>query len=713
MSVLSVPRVYFKGFSAWNPATTNNNDQWPTYDFSNATLNWDYLATQGITRRNFQTLFPPWSQKLQEYKNPSPPPESWMQPPAEWNYYGGNDFSLKNARPQPTHTTVTGGQISLAGPLIVDDPLVGASVGIRGDNYPGTSSPTNARLVDINPGSFWSTQFYLREFAIVDPGSGGAPKSSYLQGPVAPGTRMHLRWMNVQRNRAGYPEIEIAGVAGIFMQTCLPAETLQITPPAGGSSLLTDLQKALGRPGVKGVMARIVVYLTAYFTKAEFDGLSGYTDQYTRLTELWAEALESGKKPIQNPAVSRVVGTVGLWREGELVSMPGGRYLWPSAALTPTNLKNAGAAGLGPAAAEIQSDSSGDYLVLDWGNCIPEVDSHGTKGDFGPLEVKVQIGGQTKTIATLSPRDYDQTGYEARAGIVDLKLPSGLTRHDVERGSIRVFGQGGAALAESSSKLSVQTDRRGVYLDQGRMAIIPLQVLENGWPPTRQVKVLVVQYLPSPPPPAGGGAWTSPSAAQPAFVEFEGGGSTTILTLDTSARGWVELAFKTTANGPGFPILVFFPYFPGDPPPSPPEQIIPVFTAPGAPSIMTAFYSTVRVLPFDNELPRKFAELWTGSHDQNKAWQFVYDNILYLYDMIYPVMKYYAGIDFASQQSVDQSIDAILRLTSEKELENTLYMPVTRELSAGKRCVLQMYGALVKSGFSLRELPIPPVCASS
>ncbi len=711
MSVLAVPRLYFRGFSSWNPATTNNNDQWPTYDFSSASLNWDYLATQGITRKNFRQAFPAWSQKLQLYKNSSPPPDSWMQPPAEWNYYGGNDFSLKNARPQPTHTTVTGGQTALEGPVVGADPVVGAYVGIRGDNYPGTSSPTNARLVDVNPGCFWSTQFYLREFAIVDPAGGGQPKTAYLQGPVAPGTRMHLRWMNVQRNRAGYPNIEIAGVAGIFMQTCLPKETLQIVPPAGGSTLLSALQDSLGNRGVQGVMARFVVYLTAYFTKQEFDGLSGYTDQYTRLTELWAEALRTGKKPIQNPAVSRVVGSVGLWNDDELVSMPGGRYLWPSAAVTPNNLKGASGAGLGPVAAELQSDSGGDYLVMDLGNCVPEVDSSGTKGDFGPLEVVVAVGGQPKTIATLSPDEYAGAAYESTAGIVDLKLPPGVSRQDVYDGSLRVLVQGGAALRESAGKLSVQTDQRGVYLEQGGSTRIQLQVFQNGSPPASTVKVLAVQYLPSPPPPAGGQAWTLPTDTQPPLLEFEGGGSTTVLTVDPSSKGWVTLGFQTTPRGAGLPIVVFFPFFAGEPQPTPPGQIIPVFTAPDVPSIMTAFYSTVRVLPFDNGLPRQFAQLWSNGGDQQAAWQFVYDNILYLYDMIYPVMKFYAGIDFASQQSVDQNIDAILQLTSAKELDNTLYMPVTRELSAGKRCVLQMYGALVESGFTLKDLPIPPECA--
>ena len=125
MSVLSVPRIFFKGQMAWNPATMNNNDQWPTYDYVNAQLNWEFLESQfpPITPGNAERDFSIWAQTLQYYE--SEPPPGWYQPPAEWNYYGGNGCSLDSPTGQ---TFVTGGQASYGGPVATDDSLVGAIV---------------------------------------------------------------------------------------------------------------------------------------------------------------------------------------------------------------------------------------------------------------------------------------------------------------------------------------------------------------------------------------------------------------------------------------------------------------------------------------------------------------------------------------------------------------------------------------------------------
>ena len=60
MSVLSYPRVYFHGHMAWDVCTANNNDYVPTYDFAHAALDWEYLATKGITPENFRDEFRKW-----------------------------------------------------------------------------------------------------------------------------------------------------------------------------------------------------------------------------------------------------------------------------------------------------------------------------------------------------------------------------------------------------------------------------------------------------------------------------------------------------------------------------------------------------------------------------------------------------------------------------------------------------------------------------
>ena len=89
MSVLSFPRIYFQGFMCWDPPTGNNNDQFPTYAYDKAALNWDYLQLFGITQDNFRVAFRPWmTSNLQWDVFPNGNPK--YSPPGEWNLFGSN-----------------------------------------------------------------------------------------------------------------------------------------------------------------------------------------------------------------------------------------------------------------------------------------------------------------------------------------------------------------------------------------------------------------------------------------------------------------------------------------------------------------------------------------------------------------------------------------------------------------------------------------------
>jgi hypothetical protein len=56
--------------------------------------------------------------------------------------------------------------------------------------------------------------------------------------------------------------------------------------------------------------------------------------------------------------------------------------------------------------------------------------------------------------------------------------------------------------------------------------------------------------------------------------------------------------------------------------------------------------------------------------------------------------------------AVEASIDRVLELTSASRVDtSTVYMPVTRELSAGKRLVLETWGELVRAKYPQKDLP--------
>ena len=189
----------------------------------------------------------------------------------------------------------------------------------------------------------------------------------------------------------------------------------------------------------------------------------------------------------------------------------------------------------------------------------------------------------------------------------------------------------------------------------------------------------------------------------PQFVNFTNGKkqivtaggiptSVTVVTADQNGIATVGIA----AQSPGFPVLGFFPFATGSALPQPPAALFP----PGP-----AFYATVRVLPFDSSVPGQFIDLWNSTHDPAQAWTFVYNNILYIYDMIFSVMLKY--INLGSRDAVEKSAAAIAALIAKDvAAESTMAMPITRDLSSGKRTTLQLWLYLVNNQYNVPALSL-------
>lgn len=727
MSVLNVPRLFLKGSFYWNPCTTNNNDQWSTYDFPNAALNWAFLATQDppITQRNLTAAFKPWVLTQKDFPNSQNP--QYQQPPAEWNYYGGNDCGLVNTGTPALHagdsTVITGGQTDYGqDPSASGDPVVGLPVQLDKKETP---SPYKApKMVDVNPDSFWCTQVILNHFIIGDPSTPDGPS---LSADVPPGLVMDSRWIYFKRNLNVTGTVQIAGVGGATFQISVPAANFGVNPQ--GSTLLGKLNdlKSAGQ----GLMIRLTTYTTIYFSSeqileaapdlASCQPLTGNDKlqcQYEKLTALWHQQLEAGHQPSQNPAIGTVVGSIGPYDNDELATAPQGRYLVTNNSLSPTNAgSNNSLVPLAPAVAKLNTDSQGnDWVSVDLSATTSEIDPQNTKADYGDLQLSVRDSvGTYLTIGTLSPDQYNQAAYDATAGIRDFPLsasPDKVTAAHIQAGRLALRGQQNGTLvdglSETVDKLTVETDQRGVYVDEGRSGSCTVQVRYNGLPfsqspPRTDVRVLLVQYQPDPPPPqANGGAWklVAPGEGSVALEQD-------FLYLPRDGDG--TATFKFDYKSPGFPIIVFFPHYVDESPKTPP-QVIPPLSDPSKPItgpnelILSAFYMNIRCLPANNGMPQAFINLWNSTRDPERAWEFVYYNVFYLYDMVFPVMQYYGGINFGDMDSVIKNWPAIASQIEVSQINSTAYMPVTRQLSAGARYTLQLWGYLVTHHFEIGEL---------
>lgn len=724
MSVLSFPRIYVSGFMQWDVCTANNNDYVPVYAMADAALDWTYLDQFGITPENFRDRFRPWvidpskDVVVNDGASDNCPACAGGDPnthlSSRWNYYG----SAGATTVQYTNkvTAVCGGATGPGAP-ITSDPLVGKPFSVLGNQAGGRASA--GRLIDIDPSAPWVSQILLDRIHLGD-------ADVFLDGPVT--SRMFSRDFMVPRNLDA--RLMIAGAIGVVFQTTIATGALTIQNPGNASKLLTAMQEALKRPGVAGVMLRMSAYNTLYYQNGVFNS----TRQRPRgCCDIW-QMYKNGEV-FTNPAYSRITGTAGLWLNGELATSPSGHFVIPANPLAPASsavpaVQVTGAAGHRSISESTSSNSLPPwgiaYLEIDYEKKIVSVDlsntilgqsygedpfTTGVNFDVGPMAVGVANGSSFLTIGTIPyAGGYDATAYNATSGIYDVPFGSGVTPDAIRtalaaKGSMLALKAGPPNNVIACQELywTASTDHRGTYLEQNETLPIDVQVRYRGAVPPGGTKILLAQYYAWPPqvgtsfwvlsgtlPPSG--SYPPPPQPPPPNVEFVGGP-----TIDVDGGGKAVVTIK--ALRPGFPIIVMYAYGPGDPVPTPAQTIQFGGTTP---TIQTAQNIVVRVMPFDDGLFAEFRDVWNGKYDRTLAWKFVYGKILYVYDMLYPVMDQFMPLGDLTR--IEGAVDQLEAMISKDMLNSTLYMPVTRELSNGKRRVLEAWANLIVRKYPQQDI---------
>lgn len=746
MSVLSFPRIYFQGYLEWDVCTSNNNDYLPVYDAATAALDWAFLGNlqPPITPENFRDSFRPWA--IEPYRDSCPqstegPSDSCSSNPvshlpSRWNFYGGQGCGFIQHAANNALSLTRGGDLAYGQPASPSDPILNQPVQIIGNTIGGRTSP--ARLIDINPASPFCSQIYLSSFKAGD-------AQTYLGGAVS--QRMYSRSFFVPRNISS--DLMIAGPIGAIFQTTIATASLAT---AGSSPLVAALLQAAQARGAAGVMLRFATYNTVYYQNGIFNDIAERPRNCSELTALYKQG-----KVFINPAYSRVVGVLGVWNQGELATAPGGHMLVPNMPLEPASTASAatvraavpiGVIGhtalefapgadlaattstlpsLAPGVIHAEINAGAGIVSLDLQNAIPEytldADLQSATYDYGPIDVVVRMPGDTfNLIGTFGYAQYDKTAYSAKGGLVDVPFGPGVTADLIHQwlgagnGSLALRAQG--QILSQETPLTVETDDRGVYIDQRETQRISLQVRYKNAPPPPGTIVYICQYFPWLLK-LGSGSWSlfgsTPTSADPEPV-CNVLARTPFLNVPpppffvaVDANG--NAGFNASSQAPGFPILMYYPALGGQSL----QSQTPVtfgFAQPPNFSIGTAYYSVARVLPFDDGLMQRFVDCWnaTGSYagtqpyNRLQAWHFVYGNILYVYDMIFPVMDLFMPL--GNLVRVEGAIDQLmLMITEDMEVASTLYMPVTRDLSAGKRKVLEVWGDLVVRKYP--QVPLP------
>lgn len=492
---------------------------------------------------------------------------------AGWNYLGDNQcefvgVSVTAVEPRDTAMITEVGS----------DPLVGARVRLG-----------LAVMVDLDPKGFASTQIFADSFEV--------RQGDSLRLAGRPG-RFHSRWLNLRRN-LGLPGF--AAASAVF-QAAIPAADLDFE--TAGSAALEALRTEVARGA--GLSIRFCVYRLAprqpRAARAETD------------------------EAVSTPAVGRVVGTLGVWREGEPASVAMGRLLVPSSSTIVDKVPIV----LGPAVAVADPGR----VTLDLVNAFPEVDGSGAKADLGAATLRVRDG--TRTL-DLGPVGYDQTAYEASSGVVEVRFDPALDPAVAAGELLLTTEKAGELMAEAP--VMVESDDRCLYLRPGEIRTARFTALARGAPLAEPVRLEVV---------------AEPGADAPGPVVE------TAAVIEVDAAGGV-LALR--AVGPGCVVIRL----------AAGSSVRPLDPARDT-------FVNVRVLPDDD---------YDHVGDDELTFGLVYREVLRYYHLLHPAMS--AVFDLSDEQVVTAAAESLLRRTDPAAWHRAHYMPRTRDLSPGKRRLLERW----------------------
>jgi hypothetical protein len=623
MSVLAYPRIHFRGRCLVSPPTANNDDVVVNLDEANIRLEPELaLMTDDDKARR-------WIMGGLTAISPiNNRPHRYLR--CAWNYFG--DASVRFQR------VVVCSTVGVDGRMHPHDPIVGQPIQLQG------ADKTHPVISDVDHSGVAVTQIFVGGIRLGD---------GHLGLSAIHNTRAYSRWIG-WRNAATYQGEQNFVGAGATWQFAMPKDELHFDGEAQ-SPVLRDLSEAALRG--RGIQVQFCFYLVEPMISD------------VALEKLFAAGFET-----PNPAEAYMVGTIGPWEDHELATSMIDRLLLPPTRGLPDGLPQV---PLGPASARVQT--GWDVVSLNLITTFPEAnyDRPPTqKADLGPVRLGLIPPGAEQPIAISEPIPYDNETYRRTGGIVDVPYdPACAAPADIAAGTLvlladRIEPPSDAAgpcptrlappiLSEADSVLTLETDNQALFLSKGERGTIHVLIRERGGPPTDDVTISLWEYQfglsPAQPHLRAHSSLIRVDVGSPLSHRIKyhreetfHGGHTTPLAIHVEALhpGSLFLAFTMDGKAPwdGFPI--------------------------GG-----TFYVGIRVLPDDDY-----------SHvdpTERVTWEFMYKHVFRYYHLIYPAMS--KIIPFNNQAAMEAAAPEIVKRTDPAIRDTTRYMPVTRDLSHGKR----------------------------
>jgi hypothetical protein len=693
MSYLSLPQINFKGKVYCNPSTGDNNDLANVFDVDTLQFTNPMTVIQGA-----KVVDPP-NQQTFPYGGATSAPDcrTWLMglldtsgvqnegsfgQQAHWNYYGDHATRLND-----TFVTSVSPRAGVTVPA--NDPLLSAQV-----NLIGTPSPLqfdDPVIVDNDPYALITSQIFSYGVTVVGKDANGNPVTLISANPAS---RSYAYYINVQKNldpnATGFQM-----VSAIFLLS-IPKSANLVINTSVDSPALKDLAAAVDQGA--GLQMRFIFYDALYAIEPQ---------------NLYAQFAAGQYTP--NPYLGFNVGTIGVLAPGDLLSAPPGRKLNVQTPLdytlqapcgTSTSGPNSGKVLLG--VTQVDLDMTSETANLDCISTFPECNKDtNTKYDFGDmtLDLLPTAGGRI----TLGTIPYDQTTYEANGGMVSIALNNhpqlAAIKAAAATGTLVIHSvtQNVDALSESPG-LDIQTEDRAMYFDVQTLSDwsnpneqpvagttqITISAFQKGVPVQDAVAVNLEYWMcakdqinpskPQVPVPSRyfsiAGAVQQPDTVyqNPPGIQGPVSVITDQVTIPANSNG--QLTLTLTGIRPGTSLIRFVdPTIP---------QVTPNFCWDNT------SYNCIRILPFDD---------YRATPDSSvDNWPFIYANFFNYFALLYPVMSHvipWGPSDAPNNpDTVKQFASNMKTFTNPVNWDTTIYMPITRDLSAGKRALLYRWCAL-------------------
>jgi hypothetical protein len=279
-----------------------------------------------------------------------------------------------------------------------------------------------------------------------------------------------------------------------------------------------------------------------------------------------------------------------------------------------------------------------ETLTLDFSNTVPEVDKALTKQDLGTLSVGYvdSTSQQFTSLASFGYDRYNKSAYEASAGIIDLPVTAALAKDAASQDLQVRQSDGTVLLAEIAARGIPAVPNQ--YLDEGETTTLVFDVYNRGVRAGAGVPVTLYQ------------------------MNSSGAGSLSPIAAKTDKNGVVTIPLPSTLS----PITAMVPSFSNLDQPS------------GGIDTQINTYMYIRIRPSG-----------AATAQLEPTWDNVFAYVLANWNALAPCMDNWLRLDDPVQVKAYAAV--LKRLTDPAHFENYLFMPVTRDMTAGERSLLWKY----------------------